>query len=110
MDHISHKINKDPLEVRLSNMTDEKSNYLKEYINELKSWADIDQRKQKIEIFNKKNRWIKRGLSITPNIYHIYTMSSYPVIISVYHIDGTVSVAHGGIEIGQGINTKVEKK
>lgn len=29
------------------------------------------------------------------------------VLISIYAEDGTVAVSHGGVEIGQGINTKV---
>lgn len=29
------------------------------------------------------------------------------VLISVFATDGTIAVTHGGIEIGQGINTKV---
>ena len=29
------------------------------------------------------------------------------ILISIYAEDGTVAVSHGGVEIGQGINTKV---
>lgn len=31
----------------------------------------------------------------------------YPVLVNIYAEDGTVAVSHGGVEIGQGINTKV---
>jgi len=31
----------------------------------------------------------------------------YNVMISIYAGDGSVAVTHGGVEIGQGINTKV---
>lgn len=108
MDYIAHTINKDPLEVRLLNMNSEKTKYLKEYISELESWADINARKKEIVTFNKNNRWVKKGISVTPNIYTLYPLAYWPVIVTIYHIDGTVSVSHAGIEIGQGINTKVK--
>lgn len=30
-----------------------------------------------------------------------------PALVAIYAEDGTVSVTHGGVECGQGINTKV---
>jgi xanthine dehydrogenase/oxidase len=55
---------------------------------------------------------MKRGLALMPMRYpqHYPDFAiRFPVFISVYHADGTVAVSHGGIEMGQGINTKVKK-
>jgi xanthine dehydrogenase/oxidase len=41
-------------------------------------------------------------------IYPMYFSSyRYNVLVAVNRNDGSVSVSHGGIECGQGINTKV---
>ena len=40
--------------------------------------------------------------------YPVHTNStSFKVSIVIYHVDGSVAVTHSGIEMGQGINTKV---
>jgi len=52
--------------------------------------------------------WRKRGIALVPCKYEInyFPLPNY-CNISVYEGDGTVSVATGGIEMGQGLNTKV---
>ena len=61
-----------------------------------------------MSLFSKANRWTKKGLSVVPLRYGIdwngYTTT---IFVSVYSGDGSVSIVHGGVEIGQGINTKV---
>ena len=55
-----------------------------------------------------ENLWQKKGISLIPVRYgHNYWGTRYHVNISVYQGDGSVAVTHGGIEMGQGINTKV---
>lgn len=52
MDHIATTLGKDPLAVRLANI-DPKEPDIKEHIEEVKKWAEIDNRKKDIEKFNK---------------------------------------------------------
>lgn len=64
-------------------------------------------RKDAVDKFNAVNRWRKRGIATTVMTYKIGYFSLYPTYVAIYHADGTVVVSHGGIECGQGLNTKV---
>nr|CAD7265322.1 unnamed protein product [Timema shepardi] len=106
MEHIAKVVNKDPIEVRLKNMPQE-TKPMAEMINDIKKSSNYEERKKYIENFNKLNRWKKRGMTLVPMTYPFPFWGNFSAIVSIYAKDGSVSVAHGGIECGQGINTKV---
>ncbi|KAH8056868.1 xanthine dehydrogenase [Aureococcus anophagefferens] len=60
-----------------------------------------------VDQFNEANAWRKRGVHVMPTKY-IMAMDFWkvPALVNVYG-DGSVQVAHGGCELGQGIHTKV---
>nr|XP_018909624.1 PREDICTED: indole-3-acetaldehyde oxidase-like [Bemisia tabaci] len=105
-EHIATELNKDPEEVRVKNFADDCKEQLEAMIGQLKQSSDYDIRKPKIQQFNEKNRWRKRGISLTPMRYRMRLFGNYHALISIYQSDGTVSITHGGIEMGQGLNTK----
>ena len=42
-----------------------------------------------------------------PVRYPLYLLARYPTVVSIFKDDGTVAVSTGGVEMGQGLNTKV---
>lgn len=50
---------------------------------------------------------MKKGIAIVPMKFHVEYFGSLHALVSIYHRDGSVSVTVGGIEMGQGLNTKV---
>ena len=54
------------------------------------------------------NRWKKRGLALMPNKFGLqWSGRMFNAHVMINNGDASVSVAHGGIDVGQGINTKV---
>nr|CAH7725832.1 unnamed protein product [Callosobruchus chinensis] len=106
-DHIAYEINVDPTQVRLANTDRTRHAKIMDYWKDLETWANIPARKQAIEQFNQQNRWRKRGMSIVPMAWILEFSGNFSVLVSIVHGDGGIMVSHGGIEMGQGINTKV---
>lgn len=70
--------------------------------------SDFQNRLNRVEEYNKGSLWRKRGIYIVPVKYGIgWAGYQAGVKIGVRLTDGCVIVNHSGIEIGQGINTKV---
>ncbi|XP_010503045.1 PREDICTED: indole-3-acetaldehyde oxidase-like isoform X5 [Camelina sativa] len=69
--------------------------------------SNYDERVSMVREFNDSNMWTKRGISRLPIIYEV-SMFATPGRVSVLS-DGTIVVEVGGIELGQGIWTKVKQ-
>jgi len=71
---------------------------------------DIPKRRAAASEFNKKNKWVKRGVGFIPTKFGIAFTAKYMnqggALVHLY-TDGTVLVSHGGTEMGQGLHTKV---
>ncbi|XP_027534025.1 aldehyde oxidase 2-like [Neopelma chrysocephalum] len=72
--------------------------------------SDYYHRKAMVEEFNTKNYWKKKGIAIIPMKFSVGFNATYfhqaGALVHIY-IDGSVLVTHGGIELGQGIHTKM---
>lgn len=72
--------------------------------------SNYAERREAVSKFNAEHKWKKRGLSIVPTKFGIsFTalfLNQAGALVHVYH-DGSVLVAHGGTEMGQGLHTKM---
>ena len=99
-----------------------KPNELTHFNQELKDWhvplmyqqileeAEYDRRRKAVDEFNTRHKWKKRGLAIIPTKFGIsFTalfLNQAGALVHIYH-DGSVLVAHGGTEMGQGLHSKM---
>ncbi|CAN6993431.1 unnamed protein product, partial [Brassica oleracea var. botrytis] len=75
--------------------------------DKLAEFSGFNQRVKVVEEFNALNRWRKRGISRVPAVYGV-SMRFTPGRVSVLR-DGSIVVEVPGIEIGQGLWTKVKQ-
>ena len=122
IDNISRYLKKDPCEVRKRNFYQKniknithygmkiEDNVINEIFNRLIKKSNYKKRYFKIKKFNLNNKHLKKGLAITPVKFGIsFTtihLNQAGALVHVY-TDGSVHLNHGGIEMGQGTNTKI---
>ncbi|XP_053327928.1 aldehyde oxidase [Spea bombifrons] len=120
MDAVAAKCGLPPYKVREQNMYKgiAKTHYNQEFdaTNLMRCWVECMQkssycdRRAAIQDFNKQNYWKKKGISIIPLKFTVgFVEKSYHQAAALVHIyrDGHVLISHGGVEMGQGLHTKM---
>ncbi|GFO33255.1 xanthine dehydrogenase/oxidase, partial [Plakobranchus ocellatus] len=118
LEHLTKQAQQDPVMLREINLIEEgqhrlngtpvKNCTMRKVWDRLKQTADVNTRQEDVDRFNKSNLWRKRGLSMTAVKYDMYYLpAGLPAHVSVFAADGTVTVITGGVEMGQGLYTKV---
>jgi xanthine dehydrogenase large subunit len=130
LEAIAKHLQKDALDVRLANLyrTPEASgdpqSLTTQYGQQIEDWlgdqviSQVEResayraRRQAVNTFNTQSKSRKRGLALVPLKFGIsFTatmLNQGGALVNIYQ-DGSVSVNHGGTEMGQGLNTKMQQ-
>ncbi|EXJ95419.1 xanthine dehydrogenase [Capronia coronata CBS 617.96] len=77
---------------------------------QVKESSDYEARRKAVDEFNATHKWQKKGLALIPTKFGIsFTalfLNQAGALVHIYH-DGSILVAHGGTEMGQGLHTKI---
>jgi len=128
IEQIANRLGKDPLDVRLTNlyrdpaasgdpgsMTTQYGQVIEDWIGDklmaqLEAESGYRARREAVKAFNARHTHRKRGLALVPLKFGIsFTatmLNQGAALVNIYQ-DGSVSVNHGGTEMGQGLNTKM---
>jgi xanthine dehydrogenase large subunit len=84
--------------------------YAEKCFDEVVKNFNLVSRKEKIEQFNKENKYFKKGIALMPICFGIsFTttfMNQASALVHVYS-DGSVNVNTAAVEMGQGVNEKI---
>ena len=123
IDHIANSLKKDPAEIRRRNFYQKKKknithynmkiedNVIQEIFDQLIKTSNYKSRQLTIKKFNSENRYLKKGIAITPVKFGIsfttWHLNQAGALVHIYCNDGSVHVNTGAIEMGQGTYTKI---
>ncbi|MFD7658219.1 molybdopterin cofactor-binding domain-containing protein, partial [Actinosynnema sp. NPDC059797] len=87
--------------------------YMREVWGYLREKCGYDARKADVLEFNRRNKWRKRGIAMMPvkygSGYNLTQLEQAAAYVAVYSGDGSVVIHQGGVEMGQGLTTRVEQ-
>ena len=122
IENISQKLKLEASEIRKVNFYKDKikntthygmritDNVIEDIFNKLIKKSNYKKRKAEINNFNKKNKVLKKGIAITPVKFGISFTTTHlnqgGALVHIY-TDGSIHLNHGGIEMGQGLMTKL---
>jgi xanthine dehydrogenase large subunit len=128
IEEIAQQIGKDPLDVRKINlyqdpavsgdagsMTTQYNQVIEDFIadkviDQVEAESAYRARRTSVSSYNKNSKYKKRGVALVPlkfGISFTATMLNQGGALLNIYMDGSVSVNHGGTEMGQGLNTKM---
>jgi xanthine dehydrogenase large subunit len=106
IDEIAFALDADPLEVRRMNFYEPQDGPGEE----LAASSDYAVRRAEIRAWNVASPVLKRGIALTPVKFGISFTTTFlnqaGALVHIYQ-DGSVMLNHGGVEMGQGLYTKV---
>jgi xanthine dehydrogenase large subunit len=123
MDEIAHFTGLDPLEVRLKNLYSDKNdrnithygqlvknNCLERLYKDLAKKVNYKDRRKEIDKFNATNDQFIKGSSLTSVKFGISFTTRFlnqGNAMVIVHTDGTLQIATGATEMGQGVNARI---
>lgn len=122
IDQMARFLKKEPNDIRLLNFygSNERNttpygavvenNRLDTVYSKIVNSSEYNARRKKTDEFNNQSKHIKRGLALVPVKFGISFTTAFlnqaGALVHIYS-DGSIQVNHGGIEMGQGLNTKM---
>lgn len=73
---------------------------------------EIEKKEKEVEEFNNNNKYLKKGIGITPLCFGISftnTMMNHARALVHIYQDGSIGISTGAVEMGQGVNTKMKQ-
>lgn len=87
--------------------------YMKQVWEYVKNVSNYDKKRKEVDDFNKKNKWVKRGIAIIPvkygSGYNLVQLEQASAVVVVNQADGTIVIHQPGVEIGQGLTTQAQQ-